>query len=156
MSKRKSNALMMRVVRGGIEPADEYTRLKLRERGYKVGDLVSAEIRKLRNPGFHRLAHNIGTVCANNIDEFHGIDAHTVLKKLQASGKIACDEDVFEIPGFGYFTKITPQSLSFESMEEGEFQIVVRQFCNHIAERYWPSMTPEAIEEMAGSFVDET
>lgn len=42
-----------------------------------------------------------------------------------------------------------PRSLSFERMDETAFSELVRGICRHVAKTYWPSMTPEAIEEMA-------
>lgn len=42
-----------------------------------------------------------------------------------------------------------PRSLSYESMDQGEFHEVVKTICKYVSRRYWPSLTPEAIEEMA-------
>lgn len=152
---RRRERLMFRVERGALVPADTYTVARLRERGYKVGDLLAAELAKPRSPGFWRLAHQIGTMCARNIDEFAGMNAHAVLKQLQFDGNIECDVSESVIPGFGVMIHRKPRSLSFESMEEGEFRVVARAFCRHIAERYWPDMDEDAIAEMAESFVDE-
>jgi len=48
-----------------------------------------------------------------------------------------------------------PRSLSFESMGEEEFHAAACGICRTIAERYWQTLTPEQIEHMAESFVDE-
>jgi hypothetical protein len=48
-----------------------------------------------------------------------------------------------------------PRSLSFESLDEGEFHEAARGICRVIAERYWTTETPEAIENMADCMVDE-
>ena len=48
-----------------------------------------------------------------------------------------------------------PRSLSFDSMDEAEFHDAARAICRHIAECYWPSLSPEKIENMASCMVDE-
>ena len=49
-----------------------------------------------------------------------------------------------------------PRSLAFESMEQGEFFELMKSLCRHIAETYWSHLTPEAVQEMAESFVEES
>lgn len=154
--KRKRERLMMRVIKGGFAPADAYTAGRLRERRFKVGDIVAIEASRPRSPGFHRLAHRIGALVAANIDEFSGMEAHAVLKRLQLETRVGCDELGYKLPGFGFVTQFIPRSLSFESMTEDEFRPIVRAFCEHIASQYWPSLSPEKVEEMAESFVVET
>jgi len=154
-TKRRPEKLMMRVAKGSIVPADAYTAGLLRNRGYKIGEIVAATITKPRNPGFHRLAHQIGALVAANVDQFDGMQAHQVLKRLQIEGRIGCEEIGIMVPGYGYLMQFIPLSLGFESMGEEEFHDVVRQFCTYIAKTYWPSCTPEEIEDMAQAFVGE-
>lgn len=127
----------------------------MREKGYKVGDLVFAEMVKPRSPGFHRLAHRIGQLCSRNIEAFSGMDPHKVLKRLQWEGNIGCEEIGVQVPGVGLAMMRWPLSLSFESMEQGEFHEVTRAFCRHIAATYWKGMNEDQIAEMAESMVDE-
>lgn len=147
--------MYLRVVKGSLQPADQCAAEELRQRGYKVGDILAADLSKLRNPKFNRLVHRIGQLCARNIDEFHGIDAHLVIKRLQIEGKIECDEIGILFPGYGMVGQFIPRSLSFDSMDEGEFNKAARSICRLISERYWKNLSPEQIEEMAGSMVDE-
>ena len=58
MSKRER--ILLRVERGALVPADAHSQQRLRERGYRVGDVLAAELAKPRSPGFWRLAHRIG------------------------------------------------------------------------------------------------
>ncbi len=138
-TKRRPEKLMMRVAKGSIVPADAYTAGLLRNRGYKIGEIVAATITKPRNPGFHRLAHQIGALVAANVDQFDGMQAHQVLKRLQIEGRIGCEEIGIMVPGYGYLMQFIPLSL----------------FCTYIAKTYWPSCTPEEIEDMAQAFVGE-
>lgn len=153
-AKRRPERIALRIVRGGFTPADDISVARLRAKGYNVGNVVFAEIKKPRSPGFHRLAHRIGCLVAENIDAFTGMDAHAVLKRLQWESGIGCEEVGVQVPGVGMASVRWPLSLSFESMEEGEFREVVTGLCRHISDKYWPSVSPEQVERMAESWVD--
>lgn len=138
-------------------PADDYTKKRLRELGYKVGDLLFAEFSKPRNPEFHKLAHRIGVLLSRSIDDFNGLDAHEVLKKLQLDAEIECEESRAIVPGLGVMRVLTAISLAYESMEQGRFYRFTRKIYDYIALKYWPDMTPEQIAEMAETYTpDET
>lgn len=143
---RERNA--MRVIKGGLTPADPGSAERLRER-LRVGDLVFVEIKKPRNPQFNKLAHVLGNILVQNIEEFEAMSGHKVLKRLQVEGNIGCDEMAVMFPGIGPCTYRIPRSLSFESMDESEFSEVFKGFCRHVHKQYWSSLSPEAIEDMA-------
>ena len=150
-----SERLAMRVIKGALEPANRVSAESLRARHYSIGDIVFVEIRKPRNPGFHRLAHVFGGMVSDNIEGFEGMGHHQVLKRLQIEANIACDEIAVIFPGVGPCVYRIPQSLSFESMDEVRFREVFKGLCQHVAERYWPTLTGEQIEEMAETMVDQ-
>lgn len=153
-AKRRAERIPLRIIKGALIPADDMAASRLRAKGYHLNDVVFAEFKKPRNPKFHRLAHRIGSLVAENIDVFSGMTAHNVLKRLQWEGNIACEEVVVQ-DADGEIRMIRwPLSMSFESMDQGEFKEVVAAFCRHIAETYWPGLDPEQIEEMADSMVD--
>ena len=154
MSKRER--IYFRVSKGCLIPADSYAASKLRERGYGMNDLLSAELTKPRNPKFNRLVHRIGQLVVSNIEAFAGLDAHQAIKRLQIEGKVACEEIGVMVANYGMVIQLIPRSLSFESMDEGEYVQAARGICRTIAERYWPSLTEDAIAEMAESFVGES
>ena len=151
----KPEKLMLRVIKGGFEPADTYTSKKLRERGYAIGDIVAGLITKPRNPGFWRLAHGLGKLLAENIESFTGMDAHKVLKRIQREAMIECEEFSFNVPGCGMVIQYVPKSLSFESMDDGTFHEVYAAMCAHVVKTYWPAETTARIEEMALLMVNE-
>lgn len=153
-TKRRPERIPLRVAKGALIPADSLAASRLRAKGYSLNDVVFAEIKKPRNPKFHRLAHRIGSLVAENIDVFTGMSAHDVLKRLQWEANIGCEEVVVQEANGDIRLIRWPQSLSFESMDEGEFREVVTAFCRHIAETYWPDLDPEQIEDMADSMVD--
>lgn len=155
MNKSKKERIYLRVIQGGLVPADEYAASRLREKSYKIGDVLAASITKLRNPRFNRLVHRIGQLVVANIEAFSGLDAHTAIKRLQIEGRIACDEIGIMVPSYGMVVQVMPRSISFDTMDEGEYQEVARAIFRLIAERYWQTLTPEQIEQMAESFVNE-
>lgn len=151
----KRNRIYFRVAKGALNPADSYSASLLRERGYKVGDLLSAELVKPRNPKFNRLIHGLGQMVVANIESFTGLDCHRAIKRLQIEGKVACDEIGVMVAGYGMVIQLIPRSLSYESMDEGEYHQAARGISRTIAERYWPSLDAEEIERMASCMVDE-
>ena len=153
MSKRER--IYLRVDRGMLVPADPYAASVLRQRGYKIGDLLAAELVKPRNPKFNRLVHRLGQLVVANIEAFAGLDAHRAIKRLQIEGKVACDEIGIMVANYGMVIQFIPQSLSFESMDEGEYQQAARGISRTIADRYWPDLAPEQIENMASAMVEE-
>ena len=177
--KRKPEPVYLRVIQGGLVPADNYAQEQLRNKKFKIGDVVKCDVRKLRNPKFNRLVHRIGQLCAENIEEFSGMDAHRVIKRLQLEGNIYCDEiaikpysllivdsvlkavkpilDLFglQLSDDGLLIVRIPVSLSFESLDEEEFHDAAKKICRLIAERYWKGLEPDQIAEMAESMVEE-
>ena len=148
MSKRPEK-IALRVVKGSLIPADSLAAAKLRNRDYAIGDVVFAEIKKPRNPKFHRLAHALGQILVENIEAFAELDGHRVLKRLQVESGIGCDEMAIYVPGVGQCLHRTPQSLSFESMDEARFREVFSALCRHVAKTYWPDMSEDDIAHMA-------
>lgn len=146
---------MLKVVKGGFAPADSYTNGILRQRGYCIGDIVGAVITKCNNPKFNGLHHRIGQLCADNIEAFEGMEAHSVLKRIQWEANIWCEEVPVFLDGGLVATMRFPRSMSFENMDDSQRREAVLAMCRYISKRYWPSLTPEAIEEMAESFVTE-
>ena len=121
---------------------------------HKAGELVFAEFTKPRNPRFHRLAHSLGALIADNIDAFAGLDPHAVLKRLQIEGGVGCDEIALNFPGVGPCSYRVPRSLAYESMDETEFHAVIAAMCGYVSTKYWPSLTGDQIEAMADAWVE--
>jgi hypothetical protein len=158
---------------------------RLQTKGNKVGDLIFAQIKKPRSPGFHRLAHAIGKLAVENINELSHLEAHGALKRLQVEAGAACEEMQVQIHtiwpavitwidehlgrpmavmlkvvmdemkmGKTTVTVRVPRSLSFDSLDEIEFKEAVKIICRYMATTYWPTMTPEQIEDMAEATKD--
>lgn len=151
----KAEKLPFVVQHGCLVPKNSYTTKRLRERGYKIGDDLMAVLTKARNPGFHRLSHRLGTLVIKNIECFKHLNEHTCLKRLQWESGYGCEEIGAMIPNVGMTQIRIPKSLSYENMDQGEFEEVMKGISRHISEHYWPELNPEQIEEMAEAMPDE-
>lgn len=147
MSKRER--FLFDIDKGVLVPHDEHTVRRLREKGYRIGDTVSADLTKPRNPKFHRLAHAFGQLVADHIEGFEHMDAHRVLKRLQLESGVGCEELMLHVPGIGMVPYKIPESLSFANMDEGRFRQVFTALCEHVSRTYWTSLSPQQVEEMA-------
>ncbi len=147
MSEAKKPKTLWRVAKGALTPADSYTLRLMRERGFRVGDLLAAVITKPRSPLFHSAAHQMAILLADNTDAFQGVEPHTVLKRLQIEGNIGCDEIPMIIPNIGPCNYRIPRSLSFESMDEGEFRNVMEQLVAYVAAKYWPDFSMDLLKK---------
>lgn len=146
--KRRPERIALRIEKGCLRPADGLSQERLRERGYRVGDVVFAELKKPRNPGFHRLAHALGKLVADNIDDFEGMSSHATIKRLQLEAGVACEEIAYRVKGMSVIQRI-PRSLSFESLDDGEFHEVFGGICRHISANYWKDLDAEQVAAMA-------
>ena len=151
----KPEPVYLRVIQGGLVPADSYAQTQLRNKKFKIGDVVRCDVRKLRNQKFNRLVHRIGQLVAANIEAFSGLDAHTCIKRLQIEGRIACDEIGIMVQGYGMVIQFIPRSMSFDSMDQAEYHDCAKRICRLIAERYWQGLEPEQIEAMSENFINE-
>ena len=146
--KRRPERIALRIDKGCLRPADGLSQERLRERGYRVGDVVFATLEKPRNPGFHRLVHALGKLVAENIEDFEGMSAHAVIKtSANWKANVACDEIAYRINGMSVIQRI-PMSLSFESMDEGEFREVFGGICRHIGKTYWDGLSADEVQAM--------
>ena len=143
----KPDRHLFTVVKGGLQPADEITKQRLRG-VLRIGQEVFVELKSPRNPRFHRLAHALGNLITENIDSFEGLDAHRALKRLQLESGVGCEEVAYRLHGQMVLARL-PKSMSFASMSEAEFREVITGLCRHLAKTYWPECTAEEIEQMA-------
>ena len=152
--KRSPETILLRVAKGALVPADDLAAARLRQRGYAIGDTVSAELRQSRNPGFHRLAHALGGLVAANVESFSGLNGHQCLKRLQWESGAGCDEMAVNVPNVGMMNVRIPRSLAFDSMSQEEFYEVYTQLCRQVA-KYWPGLDEHEVQRMAECFTRE-
>lgn len=134
----------------GLLAAHGVDRDLMRQRKYRAGDIVRAELTQPRNVKFHRMVHSLGTLVVEQVEGFDGMDAHAAIKRLQREAGLFCEDQEIDIPGFGKLTVKVAQSIAFDSMDEADFHALWSGICRHLCARYWPTLDPEAIEGMIG------
>jgi len=130
-------------------------RAEMKRRKFYVGQDVRGDITKPRNYKFHCLAHALGGLVAKQVEGFPS-NWHEALKRLQRESGIMCEVLDVEIPNVGLLQVNQARSISFDEMDEAEFHEFYRGICRHIAAKYWPHMTEEAIAEQAELMENET
>jgi len=93
-------------------------------------------------------------LCTENIEAFAGIDAHSVLKRLQLESGLECSEQVAELPDGTQYLIRQPRSMAFDKMDEETFQDFMRNICEHISGRYLNGMDADAVEKMLEMMVE--
>lgn len=166
---------------GALVPRFATDRRLMRERGYKVGDDLRAELSKPRILGQHRKAHLLGGLVVVQVEGFEGLDQHSAIKRLQRESGICCEVEQIDaapvvsailaaadsllgavatrmlkavLPEIKTIDVQVPRSLAFDQMDESEFQSLYSGLCRHISERYWAGLDPEEIERMAEVMTD--
>lgn len=134
---------------GSLRCADDFSRESIRKLKPKVGELVRCQLSKPRDYAQWLKAHKLGQLIVENLDEFTGMETHAALKKLQALSGVECDVTSIELPGMGVFQATQPRSLSFDEMDEAEFQAAYAGFCQYLINRWWSDMDQDQIEQMA-------
>jgi hypothetical protein len=107
---------------GCLVPLYPVDNRSMRERGFRVGVQLRAELKQARNPKFNALAHVLGGWLADNTELFAGNTQHDALKLLQELSGIGVVVERFEIPGWGNGTRTIAESLNFDDMDEGRFR----------------------------------
>lgn len=132
---------------GAFVPNSDEDRNYLRERGYRNGEKIRAILTKPRNERFNRLVHGMGHLITTHIEGYEGLTAHEAIKKMQVEARIYCNVEIltFEETHFHHYI---PRSLSYDSMDEHNFQDFWQQCCKYLIDKYWPSMDEDEITNM--------
>lgn len=137
-----------------VVPSTLTDRAELRKRKFKLGEVVAMDFRRPRSPGFHRLVHRFGVLCAQNIDAFHGKDGHDVIKRVQLEADIGCEHVGIMWAGQPVEYRI-PQSIAFDSLCEDEFRKLYRQFADYIGRTYMGGLSAEQVQQLVEVMPDE-
>jgi hypothetical protein len=135
---------------GSFRAADSASRKILKERNFFKGQEVIGYLYRVRDGLQWRRAHALGTLLADHVEAFHGLNAHQALKKTQLDGNIACDVERIDLPAPISMTveRKVVRSLAFGEMDDAEFSAIFKQLCTYIAKTYFPDMDATAVEDM--------
>ena len=121
---------------GALVPAHPIDRRLLRERGFRRDVEVRAELKQSRNPAFHRLAHAVGNLLADNVEKFAGKSGHDALKAVQVESGVCCDVLEIDLGPLGKASVNQARSLAFDEMPEDEFREFFDGITAYIGEHY--------------------
>lgn len=124
----------------------------MREAGYKVGDILSAEFHTDRNLNNFRQAHALAKFVRDNTEEFPPeMPSHEVLKRIQTEADIECDmvEEQAYIEGLGWvpLKRRKPRSLAFGAMKQEVWRSVFKRFKDYCISKYFPTWEQPEIAE---------
>ena len=156
-AKRASRPIYLQVTRlvdprtgeevGALVPSSLIDQRLLRERRFAVGKEIRAELKQSRNPAFHRLAHAIGNLLADNVEAFAGLSGHEALKRVQMESGVCCEPMELDLGPLGKVTVKQPRSLAFDEMDEAGFLEFFDGITAYIGERYAHVMLDEVRDE---------
>lgn len=133
---------------GALVPRYQCDLKEMRARKYCVGTELRVELKKPRNPKFHRLAHALGQLAVDHIEGFESLSAHDALKRLQRECGVQCESQELDLGPLGKVPVSVPRSIAFDELDEGEFGELFAGVVLHIRKAYWPTLSEEAIEEL--------
>lgn len=156
-TKQKKQHVYARVQHdGSLVMADAFSAAEMRRRKIRRGDLIRIAVSKQRDYAQWKKAHALGTLIAQNLEEFERfqfengkVDSHGALKHLQRLSGVECEDSEMEIPGIGKMLIRQPRSLAFDEMDEGAFQACYSGLCQYLINRWWQDLTEEEIGSMA-------
>ena len=138
----------------------------LQSRRFPADGRVRVEIRNPRNEGFHRLVHQFGTFLVMHIESYSHLiaangkpDSHAAVKECQARSGAGCEMATYDmdVPGIGMtqVTRMEPRSISFDEMDEDEFEATFRQMMEHVSENDYPDLNPEQVADFESLIADQ-
>jgi hypothetical protein len=139
---RNPDAAVTLVVRadGSFVPSTEASKQICRTRKLYTGIEVIAYLYEVRSLEQWHKAHGFGAALVEHVEDFHGLNAHSALKKIQTDGNIGCETETFDLGTLGKVTRSVAKSLAWYEMDEGEFQEIYGRMLEYVRQRYWPSL----------------
>ena len=141
-ARRNPNVAIRLVVtpEGTFKPVDEASRQICRSRKFYAGIELLGYMYQMRSSENWAKAHGLGQALVEHVEAFHGLNAHTALKKLQEDGRIAVSVEKVEIKGIGFLERVVADSLAFDEIDEGEFQEIYGRMVEYARVTYWPQL----------------
>lgn len=131
----------------GFLAAHPVDRRLLKERGWRRGVECRAEFKQARNVKFHRLAHAVGHLLVDNVEQFRDLSAHDALKQVQRMAGVCCEPLEIDLGALGVVTAQVARSLAFDEMDEDEFRGFFEGITAYIGEHFAGVMLEEVRAE---------
>lgn len=165
---------------GALVPADDVDGRLMRDRKFRIGRKIRAELKQPREEWQHRLIHKIGHLMVDHVEGWEQLEAHDAIKRLQLDANVCCEMveldatpvisavlDACEallgagarkvlagvLPEIRTIPVKRAESLSFDEMEQARFQELFDGLTEYIGRRYTHVMLDDVRAEfwnMAG------
>lgn len=140
-ARRRKEPIFLKVVKGALVPASTKDAAMLRARKYSIGDTVAVDITKPRHPKHHRLVMSLMQLVLDSQEGLLTIDQLLTVVKIKMG---RAQPYVDSASGKTYWV---PESISYASMDQGEFDVFWQDLKNLVARDYLPGMTPEQVDD---------
>jgi len=136
--------IYLKKILGGLAPADDEATEALKK--YKVGAVVSAEIKKPRNYEFHKKAFALFQLIYENQEKYE------TMKDLLTEIKLRCGwyEEHVSMNGVVIYV---PKSISFASMDDLEFSTFYDRAINVALKYFLVGSTKEEIDSWVNTIL---
>lgn len=143
-AKRKREPVFLRVTpQGTFEPASDLYRQMLRAKGFKVGEVVKAELSRPRHPKHHRLVMALLQKVLDNADGLMTMDQLLTIVKIKMGRAVPfTDSATLKV----YWV---PESIAFDSMDQAEFEVFWKDLCTLVSRDYFPHLSAIQVAELA-------
>lgn len=152
----------------GFVPMYPLDRRMLAGKGLAYGSATTIDVFADRNPRFWRKFHAMALFVADNVDDFEGLNAHDVLKKIQLAAKVHCEQEIVEadqsvvdaLAALGVqaprFWRWKTKSLNFMDTDEIVAGEVWKAICDYVIATYFPSWDQDQIDDACTFWERET
>lgn len=131
-------AIRLRVTPDGrFAPADLASQKLCHDRGLRKGATYIAYVYEARDEQQWANAHQVGTFLANNVEVFHNMSSHQVLKKLQLDSGHGCEMQEIDLGALGKHKIKVPKSLAFGWIDNTEWTAIWRGISQYIRDSGW-------------------
>ena len=138
----------------------------LASRKFRSDGRVRCEIKNPRHEGFHRLVHQFGTFLVMHVASYSNFiamngkpDSHAAVKECQARSGAGCERVTYDmdVPGMGMMqvSRMEPRSISFDEMDEDEFESTFRQMMEYTAENDYPDLSPDKVADFESLIAEQ-
>lgn len=143
-AKRRREPVYLRVTpQGTFEPASALYSSMLRDKKFRVGDVVRAELTRPRYPKHHRLVMGLLQRVLENMDGLQTIEQLLSVIKV----KLGRAQPLIDTATGRTYWQL--ESIAFDAMDQGEFEVFWRDLCRLVSRDYFPGMPPERVAELA-------
>lgn len=139
-ARRRKEPIFLRVVKGALVPASGRDEQALRARKYSIGDVLSADLAKPRNPKHHKLVMSLLQLVLDSQEGLQTIDQLLTIVKIKMGRATAY------VDAASSKTYWVVESISFASMDQGAFEIFWEDLKNLVTKDYLPGMTNDQLE----------